>query len=458
MKKIKKAIYNFFKHFGPGFITGSADNDPSGIGTYSISGAQWGLKMAWLAPFQLPMMYAMQEMCARIGSVTGSGLTYQLKKTFSKPVLVISICFLVFANIVNIGADLAVMGSCFKLIFDGKINTTFITILVTVIIILMEIFISYHVYSKILLLLTTFLLAYVVTAFMVTESWTEILQYTFTPHMQFDKDFILVMAGFTGTTVSPYLFFWQTSNEVEELMDNKCPDTDECSKISSNKLCNEQLYQENQINVKISTQTNINTNIQKKPKNFIKKLIKNMRIDTFVGMLFSQLIALFILITCAETLHKTGITKIDSAYDAAIALKPLAGDWAAIIFSLGVIGAGFLGIPILAGSCAYALSEVFDKKESLSCKFGQAKFFYSIIAISTLAGLAINFIGINPMKALLYAAVINCICALPIIAFIIILANHKEVMGKNKNGFLSNFMGWLTFATMLATTLLIIFL
>ncbi|KKP25548.1 MAG: Natural resistance-associated macrophage protein [candidate division TM6 bacterium GW2011_GWF2_30_66] len=421
MQKIKNILKKLLKYFGPGFITGSADNDPSGIGTYSIAGAQYGLLMAWLMPFQLPLMFAIQEMCARIGSATGAGLAANMKRVFSKPFLLIAVSLLAFANIINIGANISIMASCLQLLLGESIsiNLNIIAIFITITIILMQVFISYNVYSKILLFLTIFLFSYVITAFMVTQNWVDILKFTFVPHIKFNKDFILVMAGVIGTTISPYLFFWQSSHEIEE---------------------------------------NSNNGDTGKSKKLIKKLIKKMRLDTFIGMFFSQLIALFIVITCFETLHRNGITQINTAYDAAVVLKPLAGQWAFLLFTAGIIGAGFLGIPVLAGSCAYALSEVFNFKQSLAYKFKEAKFFYGVIAASTLIGLAINFIGINPMKALLYAAIINCITAVPIIAFIIILANKKEIMGENKNGILSNTIGWFTFAIMLIISLLIIFL
>lgn len=417
--KIKLFFKKALKYFGPGFISGSADNDPSGIGTYSIAGAKYGLTMAWLMPFQLPLMFSIQEMCARIGCATGAGLVTNMKKIFPRPIILSAITLLAVASIINIGADISIMASCLQLLIGKSIDIRLLAIFITVTIILTEILIPYHIYSKILLLLTTFLFAYVITAFMVTSNWAEIIKSTFIPSVQFNKDFFLIMAGVTGTTISPYLFFWQTSNEVEENIDNG--DTGRSKKL-------------------------------------IKNLIKTMRIDTFIGMFFSQLTALFILVTCFATLHTNGILEINSAYDAAMALKPLAGDWAFLLFTIGIIGTGFLGIPVLAGSCAYAFAEVFNHKESLAYDFKNAKFFYNTIAISTLIGLFINFIGINPIKALLYAAVINCVAAVPLIIFIIILANKKEIMGENKNGLLSNTFGWLTFAVMLLISALILFL
>ncbi|MFH0898263.1 MAG: Nramp family divalent metal transporter [bacterium] len=414
LKKIKNKALKTLKILGPGFVTGSADDDPSGIGTYSIAGAKYGLLLAWLVPFQLPLMFAIQEMCARIGLVTGKGLAANMKRFFPKPILYCAIFILIFANIINIGADITIMAASANLVSGLSGNVLAITI--TIIIILMEIFISYHVYSKILLFFSIFLLAYVITAFITTQNWLEVLQYTFTPHFKFDKDFILVMTGFIGTTISPYLFFWQTSHEIEN---------------------------------------NLDQGVTNRSKRILKKSIIKTHTDTFLGMLFSQIIALFIVITCYSVLHAHGTTEINSAYDAALALKPLAGEWASWLFAIGIIGAGLLGIPVLAGSCAYALSELFNYKEGLSYKFKDALFFYGVIATSTLIGLLINFIGINPIKMLLYAAVVNGIAAVPLVAFVIILANKKEVMGTNKNGLFSNIVGGINFSIMLLSAILV---
>ena len=414
LTKAKRKIKKTIRLIGPGFVTGSADDDPSGIGTYSIAGAKFGLLMLWLVPFLLPLMFVIQEMCARIGLVTGKGLTANMKKFFSKPVLYSAIFILVVANVINIGADISIMASSLKLVFGFNVN--FWAIFVFILIVLMEIFISYRIYSKILIFLSLFLLAYVVTAFMTSHDFLEIIKYTFIPHFKFTKDFILIAIGFFGTTISPYLFFWQTSHEVEELHG--------CKKINHSKKT-------------------------------LKDLIRKVRFSTFVGMFYSQMIALFIVITCYSTLHKSGITEINSAAEAAMALRPLAGDWAFLIFSIGIIGAGFLGIPVLAGATAYALSELFNFKASLSYKFKEAKFFYGVIALATLVGLFINFIGVSPIKALLYAAVVNGICAIPLIAFIIILANKTEVMGEHKNKFFSNFIGYITLGLMLLSVVII---
>ena len=410
---IKAKAKEIVKQIGPGFITGAADDDPSGIGTYSIAGAKYGLLLAWIVPFQLPLMYSIQEMCARIGLVTRQGLTANMKKIFPTPILYLLLGILVFANVVNIGADIAIMASSVKMLTDLHVHFT--ASMVTLAIIVATFFISYRLYSRILLVFAFSLVAYIITTFMVGPDWGTILKATFTPYFKLDRDFILILTGFIGTTISPYLFFWQTSEEVEELEDAQ------------------------------------KRGKQEKP---LKIALLGNRFDTLLGMVFSQIIAFFIVITCYETLHLNGITEIATAQDAAMALKPFAGEWAYLLFSIGIICSGFLGIPVLAGSAAYALSDLFGWKKGLAKKPHEARGFYAIIAIATLLGLGINFIGISPIKALLYAAIINCIASVPITAFVILLANKKAIMGKHKNGRFSNLFGWLTFATVFSTSLL----
>jgi len=412
-QKIKAKSKKLIRLIGPGFITGAADDDPSGIGTYSIAGAKYGLLLTWIVPFQLPLMFCIQEMCSRIGLVTKKGLTANMKRLFPTSILYVMILILVFANVVNIGADIAIMASSINMLIGFNIHL--LAILVTAIIILTELFISYHLYSRILMFLSLSLFAYIITAFMTAPDWSTILRSAITPHIQFNREFILVLTGFIGTTISPYLFFWQTSQEVEEIDDKKADGAQESPVIN---------------------------------------LLKKSRLDTLVGMIFSQIIAFFIVITCYETLNLNGITEINTAYDAALALKPFAGEWASYLFTIGIIGAGFLGIPVLAGSAAYALSELRNWDEGLAKKPQEAIGFYSVIAFSTLLGLGINFIGISPIKALLYAAIINCIASVPITAFVLLLANKKAIMGEYKNGMIANLFGWITFATVFISSLL----
>lgn len=416
--KIKNIFSKIGKYLGPGFVTGASDDDPSGIGTYSIAAAQYGMQMAWLIPFQLPLMIAIQEMCARIGLVTGKGLAANMKDFFPRYVLRGAILLLIVANVINIGADISIMASSAQLVLGSY--AFFWAVILTIFTLLLQVFVPYHVYSKFLVWSALFLLAYVITAFITTTNWLEIIKQTFIPHMHFTTDFMMVIVGFIGTTISPYLFFWQTSHEIEEI--NHPSHT--VSEVPLSKAA----------------------------------LIKKSRIETSIGMLFSQLIAFFVVVTCYSTLHLQGITAINSAYDAALALKPLAGNGAFLLFTIGMIGAGLLAIPVLAGSTAYALCEVFGFKASLEYTYKEAPFFYAVIILTTLAGLAMNLININPMKALLYAAVVNGISTVPFIVFIIILANKTRIMGEYKNGKISNILGAITFVLMSVCALLLIFI
>jgi len=418
-KKINRLAKKFargLKTIGPGFVTGAADNDPSGIGTYSVAGAMFGLSLLWLCPFLLPLMFTIQEMCARIGLVTSNGLSANMKKFFPKSIVLIIVSLLVIANVINIGANIAIMAASAQLI--SGLNPKLLAIIITSTVIIMEVFIPYHFYSRILLTLTFFLFSYTITAFLTSPNWLYILKHAITPTFKLKKEFVILATGFLGTTISPYLFFWQTSHEIEDKLEKMDYDHSPYH---------------------------------------LKKIIHKMRLDTFIGMLFAQVAIFFIIVTCFSTLHVNGITNITTASDAAIALRPLAGKWASLIFSIGIIGAGFLGIPVIAGSAAYALAEIFEQPESLSYAFKNALFFYSIIIFSSLLGLSINLIGINPINALLYAAVINGIVSVPIIAFILILANKKKLMHHHKNGFLSNFLGLATFVAMLTCAILTIY-
>lgn len=406
MKRLVKYVHKTLKILGPGFVTGSADDDPSGIGTYSMGGAQFGLLLLWLIPFQLPMMYVLQSICGRIGLVTGKGLAAIMKENFPKVIVYCCVGILVVANTINIGANIAIMASCMKLLFGFSRHLW--AILVTVFIVVMQVVIPYHAYSKILLSLSFFLLSYAITAVMVIDNWAEVFYYIMVPHIQWNKDFLLLMTGVIGTTISPYLFFWHTSQEIEEKLDHKTEDE-------------------------------------------IRDLVEAMPLDTFMGMFFSQLMALFIVLTCYGALYKNGGASITSAYDAAMALQPLAGEFASVLFSLGIIGAGLLGISVLAGSSAYACAELFNKPEGLNYTFFQAPFFYGVIIVSTVVGLVINCIGINPMQALLYAAVVNCIAAVPLVGILLIVSNKKEIMGEYANGLFFNVVGVIALCVMAAS-------
>ncbi len=409
---------SFFKSLGPGLITGASDDDPSGIATYSQAGAQFGFGTLWLALFQLPLMIAIQEMCARIGLVTGSGLTSIMKKRYSKKTVYPIISLLLIANTINIGADIGAMSASVKLVLP-QLPIVIVTILFTALVICAEIFIPYRKYVTVLKYLTLSLLAYVITAFVVGGNWSDILVASVIPHFEFTPTFVMLFVAIFGTTISPYLFFWQTSEEAEEdIVKNKIKDFGEGKPI-----------------------------IQKKE-------ISSMRKDVAVGMGFSQAIMWFIIITTAGTLHVHGLTDISTADEAAHALEPLvktfphAGELAKTIFAVGIIGTGLLAIPVLAGSSAYAISEEFGWKEGLGKKFKQAKGFYLIIAASTIVGLWVNFANIDPIKALIYAAVINGIIAVPLLVAIMKIGNDKQILEGRTNGKLSNIVGWITVGVM----------
>ena len=419
MPKSKLSTFkSYFKILGPGLITGASDDDPSGIATYSQAGAQFGLGTLWLALFQLPMMIAIQEMCARIGLVTGSGLAGIIKKRYSKKMGYPIISLLLVANTINIGADIGAMSASVKLV-SPQVPIVIVTILFTTLIICAEIFIPYKKYVVMLKYLTLSLFAYVITAIIVGENWTSVFIASIVPHFEFTPAFMMIFVAIFGTTISPYLFFWQASEEAEEdVAKNKIKDIGEG-----------------------------------KPK-IRKKEIMMMRKDVAVGMVFSQAIMWFIIMTTSGTLHVNGLTDISTADEAAKALEPLvktfphSGELAKTIFALGIIGTGLLAIPVLAGSSAYALSEQFGWKEGLSKKFKQARGFYIIIAASTVIGLWINFAAVDPIKALIYAAVINGIIAVPLLIAIMKIGNDKKILEGKTNGKLSNILGWITIIVM----------
>jgi Mn2+/Fe2+ NRAMP family transporter len=411
-------IRKFFKSLGPGIITGASDDDPSGIATYSQAGAQFGINALWFAPFQFPLMNAIQEMCARIGLVTGGGLGYAIKKQFSNKVVFPLTSLLLIANTINIGVDIGAMAASTKLLFP-QIPIFLAALCFTAFIIGAEIIIPYKKYVRVLKYLTFSLFAYVLTAMIVGGNMQQIFLATVIPHIELTPTFAMMFVAIFGTTISPYLFFWQTSEEAEE-------------DVAKNKI------------------ENIDSG---KPK-ITKREIKTMRVDIATGMAFSILIMWSIVLTTAGTLHQNGITNIETAEDAANALEPLvktfpySGEASKIIFALGIIGTGLLAIPVLAGSSAYALADGFGWKQGLSKKFRQAKAFYLTIIASTVIGLCINFIAINPITALIYAAVINGIVAVPLLFAILKTANNKQILKHKTNGKMSNILGWTTFVLM----------
>lgn len=413
----QKGIGRFLRILGPGIVTGAADDDPSGIATYSQGGAQFGLQMPWTMLFTLPLMTAVQEACARVGAVTGKGLAAAVREHYPKKVLYPVVGLVVVANTLNIGSDIGAMAASAQLLLPsvpfGLLAVGFATI-----ILLLEIFVSYKTYIRLLKWLAMALFAYFITAFLIDVPWREVFRATLVPHIEWNRDFLYIIVGIFGTTISPYLFFWQTSNVVEdEIAEGRLPQNGGTPRIS-------------------------------------KSYLKRLRIDNAVGMLFSNVSAWFIIVVAAIVLNRSGITNIDSAADAARALEPLvqsfpnAGFWAKVIFSIGIIGIGLQSIPVLAGSSAYAVSEAFSWREGLFRKFKQAREFYFVIIIGTLAGLLLNFIGVDPIKALVLTAVFNGIAAVPLIYLIARISSRHDLMGEYKSGRWSRAGLWTAFVVM----------
>ena len=373
-----------------------ADDDPSGIATYSQAGAQYGFQLLWMASFTFPLMAIVQEMCARIGLVTGRGLAGNIRIHFPRWVLYLTTALLFFANTLNIGADIGAMAKSTQLIFpDIRFNT--LVLAFAFVGLALQIFVSYEKYAKYLKYLALVLLSYVAVAISVNLDWRELLSHAFIPSFAFSREMIFLICAILGTTISPYLFFWQTSQEVEEGI----------------------LKGQNTIRLRQEAVS--------------KKEIKNMRQDVWSGMFLSNLVMFFIIAACAATLYQNGIVNINTAADAAAALKPIAGDQAYLLFTIGIVGTGMLAIPVLAGSASYAMSEAFGWKTGLYRKLKEANAFYGIIIIATLLGVAFNFMGIDPIKALLFAAMVNGLVAPVILTTIVILSRNKKIMGDSVN-------------------------
>ncbi|MFI5270457.1 MAG: Nramp family divalent metal transporter [Candidatus Saccharimonadales bacterium] len=399
-----KKVKNYWYTLGPGLTTGASDDDPSGIATYSQAGAQYGFSLLWLAFFTYPLMAVIQEMCARIGLVTGRGLAGNIRAHFSKKVLYISTIALFAANTFNIGADIGAMAGAVQLL-RPQTNFTFIVVGFTVFIILMQVLTPYARYAKYLKWLALVLLAYIFSAILAKPNWGTVLHYSFVPHITWSKEQILIICAILGTTITPYLFFWQTSQEIEdEIADGKTT-------------------------IKLRTGSD-------------PTAINKMRVDVWSGMFLSNIVMFFIIAACATVLFSHGVTNIATATDAARALRPFAGNYSTYLFAIGILGVGLLAIPVMAGSSAYAISEMLGKHQGLNNKLKQAYSFYGVIIISMLIGLGLNFVGLPQIKALIYAAVLNGIVAPIIIVLILLLARNKKVMGEWKNGRTAGFIGW----------------
>lgn len=395
---------------GPGLVTGVADDDPSGVVTYSQAGAQFGLNMLWTMPVSYPLMAAIQSLCARIGRVTGQGLASNIRNTFPPVVLFSVVLLLLVANILNIAADVAAMGEVAELV--SGVNRHIMAGVFVFGTLALQVFIPYHRYVFYLKWLTLSLLAYAAVLFTVHVPWGEVALRTFLPHITFSAQASAMIVGIFGTTISPYLFFWQASQEVEDMRENN-----KVGLISSN-------------------------------AQIAASELRRIGWDTWSGMLYSNIAAYFIILATAVTLNLAGITDITTAAQAASALKPLAGSFAYLLFAVGILGVGLIGVPVLAGSAAYALSEAMGWRSGLEFSAKEAGGFYAVITVSVLAALAIQYSPIGPMKALFWSAVINGLVAVPLMVVILILASKKSVMGPHVATGSLKVMGWTATALM----------
>ena len=415
---VRRRFSRFLRILGPGLVTGAADDDPSGIATYSQAGATAGYGLLWAIPAMFPLLVAVQESCARIGAVTGKGLAAVIKEHYSRKVLVILVVIVTIANTINIGADLGAMASALQLLVPVPYLVAAMGF--TVVVLLLEIFVSYRQYAKILKWLALLLFSYPITAFVVGQPWGEVLKQTFAPQLVFSPQTVLMIVALLGTTISPYLFFWDTSEVAEE-------------EISKHRLGIRGLH----------------------PPKITHHFLKSVRTDTFAGMSLAAITAWFIMLTCATVLFSHGITEINTAADAAKAIEPLvsqfpnAGMIAKIIFSVGIIGLGLLAVPVLAGSSSYAISESLGWREGLYRKFSRAIGFYGVIILATFVGFLMNFLGIDPIKALIFSAVINGVAAVPLLVMIAKVGASEKIMGEYRSGLLSRTFVWIAFGVML---------
>lgn len=404
----------FFRLLGPGLVTGASDDDPSGIATYSQAGAQFGLATLWTSLLTFPLMAAIQGMCARIGLVTSQGLTVTLKEHYSKPLLYTMLLFSFPAITLNIGADIQGMGAVANMIFPG-IPVPVFCVSFTIILMFVIIKYPYQKIARILKWLCLSLLLYIFVPFMVKQDWGLVARNTFIPTLQFNADFLSIIVAILGTTISPYLFFWQATMEAEDMAHSK-------TKIIVDKA-----------------------------------VLGNMKTDVNTGMLLSNLVMFFIILTAGSVLFPAGIRHIETIDQAAKALEPLAGKLTYLIFTLGVVGTGLLAIPVLAGSQSYMLAETFGWEAGLDKAFPQAKPFYISIIISLLVGLSLDFLGVSPIKALLYTAISYGLTAPVMIAIILHIGNNKKIMKENTNSVLSNILGFITLVLMTVAAIALLY-
>jgi NRAMP (natural resistance-associated macrophage protein)-like metal ion transporter len=403
-KPVKKT-QEYWAELGPGLTTGASDDDPSGIATYSQTGAQYGFQLLWLSIITFPLMAIVQEMCARIGLVTGRGLAGNIRLHFSKKILYICTLMLFAANAFNIGADLGAMAKAVQLL-RPNFDYTVLVVGFVILMLLMQIFMPYARYARYLKWLAMVLLAYVASALVAHLNWNDVMRHAVLPSIHFTRDQLLLICAILGTTISPYLFFWQTSQEVEDKILKG--ETTMASRQGTDQAA-----------------------------------IHSMRVDVWSGMFLSNVVMFFIIAACGAILFPNGVTNIQTSAQAAEALRPIAGNATYYLFSIGIIGTGLLAIPVLAGSSSYAVSESFKWREGLYRKFRQAHAFYGVLIISMLVGLGINFMGIDPIKALIYSAVGNGLVAPIVLALIVVISSNRRIMGDRVNKPLTTWMGWI---------------
>jgi Mn2+/Fe2+ NRAMP family transporter len=397
-------------------ITGAADDDPSGIATYSQVGAQFGMGMLWTMLFSFPLMAAMQEICGRLGRITGAGIAENLRKNYPKPVLYGLVSLFCAANIFNLGADVTAMGAAAQLVFGGSLNVY--VLVFGLLSLYLVVYVPYKKYVHYLKWLTLALFAYVATAFVVHVPWKMALRSTVIPSVTWTADYWMALVAVLGTTISPYLFFWQTSEEAEDVRLKR----DESP-------------------------------LKTRPEQALPEF-RRISLDTWVGMGFSNLVAFFIILTTAVTLHVASAGKaIETAAEAAKALQPLAGHFAFLLFALGIIGTGLLAIPVLAGSAAYAVAEAFRWRASLECRARQAPKFYAVLAAATIIGIALNFLGMNPIRALYWSAVINGVVAVPLMVMLMIMSANTAIVKEFSLPVYLRIVGWAATVVMLLASL-----
>ncbi|WP_066710134.1 Nramp family divalent metal transporter [Curvibacter delicatus] len=402
------------RRLGPGLITGAADDDPSGIATYSQAGAQFGFALLWTVVFTLPLMAAIQMISARIGHVTGHGLAANIKQAFPRPVLLAIVGLLLLANTLNLAADIAAMAEALRLLLGGPSQVYAVTF--GLLCLVLQVFLSYQVYVRWLKWLTLALLAYVAVVFTLRIDWWQVVQRLVWPQLPLGRDVLLTIVAVFGTTISPYLFFWQAGQEMEDV--NVGP-------------------------------KHAHTLAQ------VRRHLRRIQWDTLVGMSFSNLIAFFIILSTAATLHAAGVRDIQTSAQAAEALRPLAGELTFLLFSLGIIGTGLLAVPVLAGSAAYAVAEAAGWQGSLSLRLdkGEGRGFYGVVALATLGGVALCFTPIDPVRALFWAAVLNGVISVPIMVVMMLLATRADIMGGHVIGRGLRWLGWLATLAMGGTVL-----